>query len=48
MLRILSLTILLVTGAVVVTLLALRLVFSMLYTLSGIRRRGTCEQVLSW
>jgi hypothetical protein len=48
MLRSISIAILILTGAVVVALLALRLVVSMLYTLSGIRRRGACEQVLSW
>jgi hypothetical protein len=48
MLRSLSITILILTGAVVVGLLALRLVVSTLYALSGIRRRGACEQVLSW
>lgn len=48
MLRTLSITILILTGAVMVSLLALRLVVSMLYALSGIRRRGACEQVLGW
>jgi hypothetical protein len=48
MLRTLSITILILTGAVMVGLLALRLVASMLYALSGIGRRGACEQVLGW
>jgi hypothetical protein len=48
MLRSLSITILIIAGAVMVGLLALRLIVSMLYALSGIRRRGACEQVLSW
>ena len=48
MLRTLSITILILTGAVMVCLLTLRLVVSMLYTLSGIGRRGACEQVLGW
>ena len=48
MLRSLSITILMLAGAVMVVVLALRLIVSMLYALSGIRRRGACEQVLSW
>jgi hypothetical protein len=48
MLRSLSITILILAGAVMVGLLAVRLVVSLLYALSGIRRRGACEQILSW
>jgi hypothetical protein len=48
MLRTISIAILILTGILVVGLLALRLVVSTLYALSGIRRRGVCEQVLSW
>lgn len=48
MLRTLSITILILAGAVMVGLLMLRLVASMLYAVSGIRRRAACEQVLSW
>ena len=48
MLRSVSIAVLILTGAVMVSLLVLRLVASMLYALSGIRRRGACEQVLSW
>jgi len=48
MLRTAATVILLLAGAVVVCLLALRLVVSALYALSGIRRREVCEQVLTW
>jgi hypothetical protein len=49
MLRSLSITILLLIGAaLLIGLLALRLAASMLYALSGIRRRGACEQMLGW
>ena len=48
MLRSISITILILTGAVVLCVLALRLIVSMLYALSGIGRRGAREQVLSW
>jgi hypothetical protein len=48
MLRSISITILILIGAVLLCLLALRLVVSTLYALSGIRRRGACEQALSW
>jgi hypothetical protein len=40
MLRILSITILILAGVVMVGLLVLRLVVSMLYALSGIQRRA--------
>jgi hypothetical protein len=48
MLRTLSIAFLILAGAIMVCLLVLRLVASMLYALSGIRRRGACEQVLTW
>ena len=48
MLRSVSIAILILTGAVVLCLLAARLVMSTLYALSGIRRRGAREQILSW
>jgi hypothetical protein len=48
MLRSLTTTILILAGALVLCLLALRLVLSALYTLSGVRRRGACEQILGW
>jgi hypothetical protein len=48
MLRILPITILILAGVVMVGLLMLRLAVSMLYALSGIRRRPSGEQVLSW
>jgi hypothetical protein len=48
MLRSLSITILIFAAAVLLCLLALRLVATTLYTLSGIRRLGACEQVLGW
>jgi hypothetical protein len=52
MLRTTSTAILVLAGgalaAVLVALLALRLVLTALFTLSGIRRRAAREQVLSW
>ncbi|HEY7640587.1 MAG TPA: hypothetical protein VH814_12760 [Steroidobacteraceae bacterium] len=48
MLRSLSIAILVLAGVLVLCMLALRLVAAGLYALSGIRRRDTCEQVLSW
>ena len=52
MLRATSIAILIAAGsalaAVLVSLLALRLVLSVLLALSGIRRRAAREQVLSW
>jgi hypothetical protein len=48
MLRSLSTSILILAATVVLCLLALRLVVSALFALSGIRRRGACRQVLSW
>jgi hypothetical protein len=48
MLRSLSLTILIFAAAVLLCLLALRLVVTTLYTLSGIRRLAAREQVLRW
>jgi hypothetical protein len=48
MLRSCSIAILILTGVVVLCFLAVRLVVSALYTLSGVRRRDSREQVLSW
>ena len=52
MLRTTSIAILIAAGGalatVLVSLLALRLVFSVLLALSGIRRRAARGQVLSW
>ena len=48
MLRSLTTTILILAGALVLCLLVVRLVVSALYTLSGVRRRGACEQILGW
>jgi len=48
MLRTLAIAILILTGAVVLCGLALRLIVSMLYALSGIGRRSACEQLLGW
>jgi hypothetical protein len=45
MLRLVSTSILLLAGAAVLLLLALRLVCSALFALSGVRRH---EQVLNW
>ena len=39
---------LLVGGSLLLAALVLRLIVSMMYALSGIRRRSACEQVLSW
>lgn len=48
MLRSLSTSILILAATAVLCLLALRLVVSALFALSGIRRRDAREQVLSW
>jgi hypothetical protein len=48
MLRSISIAILILTGVVVLCLLAVRLVASTLYALSGIPRRDAREQILSW
>jgi hypothetical protein len=48
MLRSLSTSILILAATVVLCLLALRLVVHALFALSGIRRRGAGQQVLSW
>ena len=48
MLRSLSTSILILAATVVLCLLALRLVVSALFALSGIRRRSASQQVLSW
>lgn len=48
MLRSISTAILILAGTVLLCLLAVRLVVSALFALSGIRRRGAREQVLSW
>lgn len=48
MLRSLSTSILILAGIFLLCLLAVRLVVSALVALSGIRRRGACEQLLSW
>lgn len=48
MLRSISTVILILACAFLLCLLALRLVVSTLYALSGVRRRGACEHVLGW